>query len=127
VSKPPNSIEDCDEQKVVKAHTLPYLIDEWDIPQAIDVEFDKPEPEVAELLKRPAQKDEPARLDGALEPPVEQLKGWQRKAHEKAKKRASKNQMRSEEHTSELQSRFDLVCRLLLEESNGHRRAARVV
>src|SRR5699024_11470102 len=25
-------------------------------------------------------------------------------------------QMRSEEHTSELQSRFDLVCRLLLEE-----------
>src|SRR5699024_11630690 len=26
--------------------------------------------------------------------------------------------MRSEEHTSELQSRFDLVCRLLLEEKN---------
>src|SRR5699024_5277749 len=26
-----------------------------------------------------------------------------------------KNYMRSEEHTSELQSRFDLVCRLLLE------------
>src|SRR5437868_9769031 len=25
------------------------------------------------------------------------------------------NEMRSEEHTSELQSRFDLVCRLLLE------------
>src|SRR5207249_12103292 len=27
---------------------------------------------------------------------------------------------RSEEHTSELQSRFDLVCRLLLEKKNGH-------
>src|SRR5699024_11819837 len=28
---------------------------------------------------------------------------------------------RSEEHTSELQSRFDLVCRLLLEKKNKHR------
>src|SRR5699024_12723585 len=27
---------------------------------------------------------------------------------------------RSEEHTSELQSRFDLVCRLLLEKKNRH-------
>src|SRR5699024_11532448 len=27
---------------------------------------------------------------------------------------------RSEEHTSELQSRFDLVCRLLLEKKNAH-------
>src|SRR5437868_12453975 len=27
---------------------------------------------------------------------------------------------RSEEHTSELQSRFDLVCRLLLEKKNCH-------
>src|SRR5699024_6591727 len=29
--------------------------------------------------------------------------------------------LRSEEHTSELQSRFDLVCRLLLEKKNRHR------
>src|SRR5207249_12008310 len=29
---------------------------------------------------------------------------------------------RSEEHTSELQSRFDLVCRLLLEKKKTHRR-----
>src|SRR5699024_11388456 len=29
-------------------------------------------------------------------------------------KRPANNSMRSEEHTSELQSRFDLVCRLLL-------------
>src|SRR5207249_10910630 len=31
---------------------------------------------------------------------------------------ARKNCLRSEEHTSELQSRFDLVCRLLLEKKN---------
>src|SRR5699024_11782625 len=31
-----------------------------------------------------------------------------------------KNLRRSEEHTSELQSRFDLVCRLLLEKNNPH-------
>src|SRR5204862_3669597 len=30
---------------------------------------------------------------------------------------------RSEEHTSELQSRRDLVCRLLLEKKNNHRKA----
>src|SRR5207249_5344824 len=36
---------------------------------------------------------------------------------------------RSEEHTSELQSRFDLVCRLLLEKKNGDARhsSSRVV
>src|SRR5699024_11407790 len=33
--------------------------------------------------------------------------------------------MRSEEHTSELQSRFDLVCRLLLEKKNKHARSDR--
>src|SRR5437868_8008845 len=32
---------------------------------------------------------------------------------------------RSEEHTSELQSRFDLVCRLLLEKKNKTRHAYR--
>src|SRR5699024_12003754 len=30
------------------------------------------------------------------------------------------NKSRSEEHTSELQSRFDLVCRLLLEKKNNN-------
>src|SRR5437868_12860556 len=33
-----------------------------------------------------------------------------------------KPRRRSEEHTSELQSRFDLVCRLLLEKKNRGRR-----
>src|SRR5699024_12320973 len=35
-------------------------------------------------------------------------------------KRSRSNCPRSEEHTSELQSRFDLVCRLLLEKKNKH-------
>src|SRR5699024_12179603 len=30
--------------------------------------------------------------------------------------------LRSEEHTSELQSRFDLVCRLLLEKKNNYKK-----
>src|SRR5699024_12162938 len=34
----------------------------------------------------------------------------------------NKGQFRSEEHTSELQSRFDLVCRLLLEKINKSKR-----
>src|SRR5207249_5411188 len=33
---------------------------------------------------------------------------------------SSLDKLRSEEHTSELQSRFDLVCRLLLEKKNAH-------
>src|SRR5207249_997697 len=33
--------------------------------------------------------------------------------------RPGSTRRRSEEHTSELQSRFDLVCRLLLEKKNG--------
>src|SRR5207249_8360729 len=32
----------------------------------------------------------------------------------------SRGRSRSEEHTSELQSRFELVCRLLLEKKKGH-------
>src|SRR5437868_12233290 len=35
--------------------------------------------------------------------------------------RASARRLRSEEHTSELQSRFDLVCRLLLEKKKNTR------
>src|SRR5438105_12793758 len=34
--------------------------------------------------------------------------------------RSTSATMRSEEHTSELQSRVDLVCRLLLEKKNTH-------
>src|SRR5699024_11633026 len=39
---------------------------------------------------------------------------------EKLRKRAHFAGLRSEEHTSELQSRFDLVCRLLLEKKKQH-------
>src|SRR5438105_11451614 len=35
--------------------------------------------------------------------------------------------VRSEEHTSELQSRVDLVCRLLLEKKNGHSPSERCI
>src|SRR5699024_11902492 len=38
--------------------------------------------------------------------------------------RTSLPSSRSEEHTSELQSRFELVCRLLLEKKNIHDRVA---
>src|SRR5699024_11385746 len=38
--------------------------------------------------------------------------------------RGSKLPLRSEEHTSELQSRFELVCRLLLEKKKRRRAAA---
>src|SRR5699024_11512156 len=37
----------------------------------------------------------------------------------KGRFRLSQTSLRSEEHTSELQSRFDLVCRLLLEKKNS--------
>src|SRR5438067_10096717 len=39
-------------------------------------------------------------------------------------KSAGEADLRSEEHTSELQSRFDLVCRLLLEKKKNSRSAA---
>src|SRR5207249_11382892 len=39
--------------------------------------------------------------------------------------RSTTRSRRSEEHTSELQSRFDLVCRLLLEKKNRQRHTRR--
>src|SRR5699024_12047362 len=57
--------------------------------------------------------DRPAVLDGRAlhigKDLAEELKG---------------NDSRSEEHTSELQSRFDLVCRLLLEKKTESKRAS---
>src|SRR2546430_5958140 len=40
--------------------------------------------------------------------------------------RASRSSLRSEEHTSELQSQPNLVCRLLLEKKNRHKPGAGV-
>src|SRR5207249_11355074 len=51
------------------------------------------------------------RLGDAMRPVRE--RGWSRGAGPGVK--GSTGRARSEEHTSELQSRFDLVCRLLLE------------
>src|SRR5699024_12746814 len=42
--------------------------------------------------------------------------GW--KTVSQGSRFSTRNAFRSEEHTSELQSRFDLVCRLLLEKKN---------
>src|SRR2546421_9066342 len=52
-----------------------------------------------------------------LEPAVEQASGQrvQRKRNQTTRNRDADDLDRSEEHTSELQSRSDLVCRLLLE------------
>src|SRR5699024_12113795 len=44
------------------------------------------------------------------------IKSWVFQARKEAGKVSTSS--RSEEHTSELQSRFDLVCRLLLEKKN---------
>ena|SRR5699024_643343 len=93
VIKPLHRIVEHDDYLIVKAPTLPELIDELDISHAITVEFVNPTPELAEMLRRPEKEELTARFDGALEPPVEQLKSWQRKIHEKHKERASKNQM----------------------------------
>src|SRR3989449_3509408 len=48
---------------------------------------------------------------------VELLHRWQRRVGAAA--RAEEHGKRSEEHTSELQSRLHLVCRLLLEKKNA--------
>src|SRR6266496_6468674 len=45
--------------------------------------------------------------------------GWQREHHH-VEPQPMRAQHRSEEHTSELQSRRDLVCRLLLEKKKKH-------
>src|SRR5690349_23808938 len=48
---------------------------------------------------------------------VDEVRGQQRdrRARERDDQRGDRGELRSEEHTSELQSRRDLVCRLLLE------------
>src|SRR5438034_7318470 len=58
--------------------------------------------------------------DGALYFTVEDLQKWDGALYtERLLTKASLE--RSEEHTSELQSHSDLVCRLLLEKKNKHR------
>lgn len=91
--KPLCKVVEYDEYLIVQAPTMLELVDKLSAVHAIEIEFEDPTPELAEMLKRPKAEQEPARFDGVLEPPVEQLKGWQRKAHENAKKRASKNQI----------------------------------
>src|SRR5579885_3918377 len=47
--------------------------------------------------------------------------GYSPSPRSRARSTRSRAWARSEEHTSELQSRFDLVCRLLLEKKNNNK------
>src|SRR5207249_11487252 len=64
------------------------------------------------------QTDRRVRASGGEFPrePLDVLEG--RRDDDHGERRDSHPPLRSEEHTSELQSRFDLVCRLLLEKKN---------
>src|SRR5206468_9048322 len=59
-------------------------------------------------------------VEDLQQPPMHDLRGVERLRHaqDPAGGYADAIQQRSEEHTSELQSRSDLVCRLLLEKKN---------
>src|SRR5437868_9067906 len=80
-------------------------------------------------LRRPPQEGVPvddetiAEIETALHALARRLK--QARLHEFVLKQAGVDidQARSEEHTSELQSRFDVVCRLLLEKKKAIVRA----
>src|SRR5207249_7714466 len=63
------------------------------------------------LLRTQATEQPSVAMEPSCERPMEEIPGLARRAI----RRALLSQFRSEEHTSELQSRFDLVCRLLLE------------
>src|SRR5437868_13256171 len=50
------------------------------------------------------------------------IEGWTENCQRTRCRHSGGQRARSEEHTSELQSRFDLVCRLLLEKKNRSNR-----
>src|SRR5207247_10580624 len=60
-------------------------------------------------------------LVAELAQPLQVAVGWHENAG-RAGYRLDEDRSRSEEHTSELQSRVDLVCRLLLEKKKDQRR-----
>src|SRR5438067_4366339 len=63
-----------------------------------------------------------SRRSACLEPaPREAERAHRVRRGRSASAEASRHALRSEEHTSELQSRFDLVCRLLLEKKKNGR------
>src|SRR5699024_11808598 len=76
---------------------------------------------VDEMVDAVLKLEEGARFQ-VLAPVVRQRKGTQQKELEAARRAGyTRVKVRSEEHTSELQSRFDLVCRLLLEKKKTTR------
>src|SRR5690625_6745503 len=70
--------------------------------------------------QRPAGPLQPVNVHKTLLPPV--LKLRKRASLHSAEGDADEIQWRSEEHTSELQSRGHLVCRLLLEKKRNYRK-----
>src|SRR5438309_6458779 len=66
-----------------------------------------------------SDRQEPRRRRGGTREPQDQRSGKHGKSHEHRDRVAGEtDKRRSEEHTSELQSQFHLVCRLLLEKKN---------
>src|SRR5207248_5662026 len=67
------------------------------------------------MIRRPPRSTLfPTRRSSDLSPELQQLRGYLREPAALA----AGSRKRSEEHTSELQSPYDLVCRLLLEKKN---------
>src|SRR5438309_4023147 len=73
-------------------------------------------------LFRSHDADDRVHLDGARAP----LTGSHSNLAQEREKPMEKLQLRSEEHTSELQSQFHLVCRLLLEKKTGDAPVSRI-
>src|SRR2546430_5789254 len=71
----------------------------------------------------PISRHHAARLDDPRE--LAQRRGWIGDVAEEVRERQPVERARSEEHTSELQSQSNLVCRLLLEKKKRLRKSSR--
>src|SRR5947209_15204356 len=71
------------------------------------------------LKGRKARRITGERLEGEIRRPGSRCLGWQQRGGARQRCARDRHRTRSEEHTSELQSRQYLVCRLLLEKKNN--------
>src|SRR5699024_12803923 len=82
---------------------------------------------IANNLKKHGMKDSPGWTRLMIEKPFGHNLTSARELNNEIRTAFDENQIyRSEEHTSELQSRFDLVCRLLLEKKNKKKEIKKV-
>lgn len=87
----PDRVTQLDEWIRLSKPTLRELVEELRDVHGIEVAFRKEPPKKwLELMGEAEQA--PARFDGALEPEVTKLRGWRRKAHEKAAQRREAKQ-----------------------------------